>query len=373
MIHSKNSFPIYKLPPFQQQFLTEDMLLFDIETTGLSAARDHIYCIGCGRREGDEITTDLFFAEQSAEETSVLEAFISLLRSHPDLITFNGTTFDIPFIRKRATLYGQPDPFRRPETKQEAGAMISDEFTFIDLYRVASGMKSLLRLPSYRQKSIEQFLGYSRKDRYDGGQLVNFYHQYINAPDPETLSLLLLHNEEDVRGMFELVALCSWYQLRDGAFEITDTFVETESDGTDKTNSFYNIKIRPELPFPQRIAIPAAYCSLLLDKEAGLIRFPIQHGTLKHFFPDPENYFYLPEEDCAVHKSVGAFVDPSHRRKATKQNCYSKQVCDYITAPVKAADCSLRREFRDICCYLSLPADIKNVRLFLLQLFSEFF
>ncbi|MCC8028608.1 MAG: ribonuclease H-like domain-containing protein [Lachnospiraceae bacterium] len=391
MIHRITKSSINTLPLFQQHYLTEDMLLFDIETTGLSADRDSIYCIGCGYRMREEIVTELFFAEDRAQEQEVLAAFSGLLRNRPIILTFNGETFDIPFIRKRAALYDGSAFCVLSELRENTAASpltdLNDiplsAYISVDLYRKAAGMKALLRLPSYRQKSIEQFLGCSREDCFDGRQLIGIYHHYVSAPNPADLSLLLLHNEEDVRGIFDLIGLLSWYQLRDGAFDITDTCEET-----DEMCSFYNISISPTLPFVQSISlisrsaepipsqdgdIPGFGCSLLLGKETGLIRFPVMHGTLRHYFPDPENYYYLPEEDCAVHKSVGSFVDICHRKKATKQTCYSRQECAYITAPVKYAAGFLQRDFRDNNSYLTLPSEKKEVKQFLQSYFSLFF
>ena len=45
---------------------------------------------------------------------------------------------------------------------------------------------------------------------------------------------------------------------------------------------------------------------------------------MKYFFRDYANYYYLPEEDQAIHKSVAVFVDPSRRQKATAKTCYPK-------------------------------------------------
>ncbi len=36
-------------------------------------------------------------------------------------------------------------------------------------------------------------------------------------------------------------------------------------------------------------------------------------GSLKFFFPDCKNYYYLPDEDTAVHKSIGCYVERGHR------------------------------------------------------------
>ncbi|MCD8151876.1 MAG: ribonuclease H-like domain-containing protein [Clostridiales bacterium] len=344
------------------------MLFFDIETTGFSPAQNQIYCIGCGYRSGSDITIELFFAENPAEEKAVLASFFDLLAACKTVVTFNGNTFDIPFVRKRAALFfpensGKADPFRHA--------------SLIDLYREASGMKHLLGLSSCRQKAIEAFLGCSREDQYDGGQLITIYHQYVSCPDAGLLSLLLLHNLEDIRGMFDLFALLSYRQLCDGQFEIIDAFEEPGTDHPDKkpedSTRSYTVKIKPRLSVPQRIRMVSDGISIFLNSETGLISFPLYHGTLKHFFQDYENYYYLPAEDYAVHKSVGAFVDSAHRKKATKHTCYVKKECDYLCIPLRCADGFLRREYQDPCTCMALPADPSDLYAILCRYFSGLF
>ena len=47
MITKQTIFSCAELADSIRTFLTADTLLLDIETTGLSAARHFIYCIGC--------------------------------------------------------------------------------------------------------------------------------------------------------------------------------------------------------------------------------------------------------------------------------------------------------------------------------------
>lgn len=109
MFCEKNTFPIKILPAFVRDLLTKEMLLFDIETTGLSSARDQIYCIGCGYLDGTEVCVELFFAESPEDEKELLNAFSRLADIHPVLVTFNGTTFDIPFIKNEpSSMRSQP-------------------------------------------------------------------------------------------------------------------------------------------------------------------------------------------------------------------------------------------------------------------------
>jgi hypothetical protein len=37
-----------------------------------------------------------------------------------------------------------------------------------------------------------------------------------------------------------------------------------------------------------------------------------------------KDYLYLPEEGCAVHRSVALFVDRSHTVKAVRQTCFTR-------------------------------------------------
>ena len=52
---------------------------------------------------------------------------------------------------------------------------------------------------------------------------------------------------------------------------------------------------------------------------------PVYTGILKFFYDNYKDYYYLPEEDTAIHKSVASFVDSSHRKKATAKTCYTKR------------------------------------------------
>ncbi len=49
------------------------------------------------------------------------------------------------------------------------------------------------------------------------------------------------------------------------------------------------------------------------------------YGTYKYFFENYKDYYYLPLEDRALHKSVGSLVDKKYRKQATAATCYEKQ------------------------------------------------
>lgn len=62
---------------------------------------------------------------------------------------------------------------------------------------------------------------------------------------------------------------------------------------------------------------------------------PLFKGTLYHFYENYRDYYYLPAEDMAVHKSVGIYVDREHREKAKASNCYTKKSGFFLPLPKK--------------------------------------
>ncbi len=404
MIREKTSFCREELSAFARDFLKEDMLFFDIETTGLSPETDTVYCIGCGYETGEAITVDLCLAETPGEEEAVLRAFRALLRTHSVPVTFNGATFDLPFLRRRAARYGMPDVPGAYETvpaeavSRGTPSAVDDSLPVrhLDLYREALRMKKLLGLSDYKQKTIERFLGCEREDALSGGELTAVYRKYVAHPEPESLRLLLLHNRDDVRGMFELPNLLSYRQLADGRFTVAEVIEEEDAsappeertrDTGDKKNPagpvsrYLSVKLLPDYPLPRSLRFLSTAAdasrgradddgslspgerdsedtlSLLAEREDTLVRLPVRHGELKHFFEDYAHYYYLPDEDIAIHRSVGSFVDAAHRVRATRQTCYVKKECDYVALPVPTPCGRLKRTWDDKATCLELPVD----------------
>lgn len=337
---------MYTLSPdypgaFARSFFRPDMMLLDIETTGLSPANNFIYCIGCSFLTPENISLCLLFAERQSDEPELLKQLSALLAGHSPVITFNGTTFDIPFLKKRYAYYHMEHPFSGTD--------------FIDLYREARQLKPLLRLNSYKQKSLEQFLGCSREDTYSGGELIRVYTGYIKNPSPESLHLLFTHNYEDVKGMYDLLELLSYRRFLDGNFAIRD--IAFERDGE---NLFINFILALESPLPQSIRLLTEDAKLLLGQDSALIQFPVRFGKLRHYFPDYKNYYYLPEEGSIVHKSVGAYVDAGHRQKATRENCFIEKECFYLAVDAPDASCELKTDYSDRHSYMELPCSLKE-------------
>ena len=62
-----------------------------------------------------------------------------------------------------------------------------------------------------------------------------------------------------------------------------------------------------------------------LSPEGGKLRVPLVNGIMKHYFRDYKNYYYLKEEDTAVHSSLAEFISPSLKKRATVSTAYIKK------------------------------------------------
>ena len=71
---------------------------------------------------------------------------------------------------------------------------------------------------------------------------------------------------------------------------------------------------------------------LLTSPDHARLHIHIYQGDLRYYYTDYSNYYYLPEEDIAMHKSVAAYVDRAHRRQATASTATcAKPVCSFLS------------------------------------------
>lgn len=299
-----------------QRLGLERPLFLDIETTGLSADRSRVYLIGCLFPHSEECWGfRQWLTESPMEERQLLEKVIAFCRDFTSLIHFNGNRFDLPFLHKRSDQMGLCDGFLTMDS--------------LDLYLKIKKCKCLCGLPNGKQKSVEQFLKIERDDRYGGGELIPIYHQFVKTGNSKLLQLLLLHNEEDVLGMLRLLPMLCYSDLLSGSLLSGPPSVEDQSD----SELFLCFPL--ELPLPQPVSFSFGGWYGVAKGDCLRLKLPIFSGELRHFLPDYKEYYYLPAEDMAVHKSVGVYVDPEFRVKAKPETCYVKKAGLFLPLPEK--------------------------------------
>lgn len=335
-----STYPYEHIAPFS------DMLFIDIETTGLAAHSSSLYLIGCAYYKEGRFHTIQWFADNYQEEELLLYHFFNFAQSYRHLIHYNGNHFDIPYLEAKCLQYDLPFNFKNMEGT--------------DLYKRILPYRSILKLGNMKQKTVEDFLGIERDDTYDGGQLINIYHDYVSEPKEFSLQLMLLHNYEDLRGMIRLVP----------ALAYTDIFnlpIKVEKAGRNKytgPEGEEHSEILMEIRLPNAIPAPISYgwtdCYLTAHNKTAKLKVALKEGELKFFYPNYKEYYYLPAEDTAIHKSVAAYVDKGHREPAKASNCYGKKSGVFLPEWEPLFAPTFRENYHDKTMYFELTDDFKR-------------
>lgn len=292
-------------------FLSGRTLFVDIETTGFSRAKSQLYLAGAAYIRNSTLVSEQFFAESPGEEPQITAALDRLLEQADTVVTFYGSHFDLPFLeacRKRLGIRAVSHPVHS-----------------VDLYNTARDYRYILGLENYKLQTLEQYLGIRRTNPDSGGDLVKIYQRYVSHPQEELAELLLKHNLDDLLGTVQLLSLTAFDTFFNGGLTPEDWPLSSyrKMDGSDGMELTVSCRLQEELP--AAVSCNNDHFYLHADKDHACFRVPVLEGTLKYFYPDYKNYYYLPDEDLAVHKSVASYVDPSHREKASAANCYSKK------------------------------------------------
>jgi uncharacterized protein YprB with RNaseH-like and TPR domain len=168
-----------------EEYAMDNMAYFDIETTGFDKEKDSIILISLGFFCKDRgFSIKQYFAENLQEEELIIKTFCKDLSSFSRWCSFNGMTFDEPFIDRKLDKYNLKNIFQREH---------------IDLYRIIRPYQKSLDMEKCNLKYIiENYLGITREDKLQGADCIEVYNNYLANRSEDLLNLILLHNYEDV-------------------------------------------------------------------------------------------------------------------------------------------------------------------------------
>lgn len=355
---------------FGRSALPEDFIFFDTETTGLDASSDMIFLIGAMFvRDGKTVILQ-YFSEGASDEINLLSSFFRLLSGYKYIISYNGEGFDMRFIKQRCLFYNNltDGQIKFPED-------IFKSITSIDIYTLFKRFSSLLRASSMKQKNMELYCGHCRNDNLNGPEIIETYLNYLAAAGIEAakkrindlyvsgslpigpfrnhegsglvllgpqsseplLKLLLRHNNADLCGILGLKPAVKFLR------EITRPENYRISFSDDRTKACIDITFSPDTAEFINTHLNGSICG-----EKISIPLPCIQTRLKLFYDNYRDYYYIPGEDMAIHKSVASFMDASLRQKATPQNCYTWYEGSFLHFPA------------DIFC----KSGLENLRIF---------
>lgn len=159
----------------------ENFKFMDIETLGLSNVP--IILIGIAEIKKDKIISSQYFLRDIHEEGAIIEAYLSHLDEDSVHVTFNGKSFDVPFIKNRCRY-------------NRLGADL--ELPHLDLMYFA---KNLWKddLPNCQLQTIEKELfGIEREGDVPGQYIPNYYNTYLIERNIGPIVPIIEHNRQDI-------------------------------------------------------------------------------------------------------------------------------------------------------------------------------
>jgi uncharacterized protein YprB with RNaseH-like and TPR domain len=165
-----------------------DICFIDIETTGLSSCP--LFLIGCMWLDGEGLAAHQFFARTYAEEVAILEEAVAFLGRFGHLVSFNGKSFDVPFMNDRCAYHRLPlVPFNH----------------HVDLLHHAR-RRYRNHLPNCKLQTLECYVcGRTRVNDVPGALIPEIYHRYVKDGNPQPIAPIIHHNLLDLVTMVELL------------------------------------------------------------------------------------------------------------------------------------------------------------------------
>lgn len=319
-----------------------DVLFFDIETTGFSPRSSSLYLIGVMYYEHDSWKLRQWLAETKSDEPLLLCSFVQFAANYVYLIHFNGERFDLPYVKAKCETHNQ--------------AFLPAQLNSIDIYLKVKPLKKYLKLAHLNQRSLEEYLETDRTDTASGGDLIPICREFQKTHDPQLCEQLLWHNSDDLKGLPGLFPLLSYLDLINGRFTISHVEVSEESENA------FSLLITASLPanLPKPVSCRLDFGYMTARDKTCKIQILGFKGTLKYFFRDYKNYYYLPAEDTAMHKSVASFIEKSYRVPAKAATCFQKKSGCFLPQAAEDYTPAFKEEYSDSVTYFECTREFLN-------------
>lgn len=159
----------------------ENFKFMDIETKGLSNLP--IILIGVAEIKGNHITASQYFLRDYPEEPGIIEAYLAHLDEDSVHVTFNGKSFDVPYIKNRC-MYNRMDA--------------NMDLPHLDLMYFAKNLWKDV-LPNCQLQTIErEIFGIERVDDVPGQYIPGYYDTYLAQKNIGPVVPIIEHNAQDI-------------------------------------------------------------------------------------------------------------------------------------------------------------------------------
>ncbi len=180
----------------------EDLVFMDIETTGLTH-QNPIVSITVS----DGVDTVTKVIENLKDELELISDFLEKYNGS-NFVTYNGESFDLPFIRQRAKFYN-----------------MEFDYESTDLYKYFNKYRYLFPMKSLRQVEVEKYFEIDRGEDISGAEVVDLFKSHIENYDENILDTIGTHNLKDVEGLVYLYEN-RFLIHRENRIELGDNYLE---------------------------------------------------------------------------------------------------------------------------------------------------
>lgn len=361
----------YNLDYNTASYPRERVLFLKVEATGYTPKSSSLYLIGAAFYKDGSWKAAQWFSPDPSKESDILESFLEFSSGYDYLIHFNGNNFDLPFITEKCRQYGL--------------SCSIDDIEGIDLYKRAVPLKRLLHLPNLKKKTLEKFFtSDSVKDMTEGsveitadspardsepteGQsgsnTLSLYHRLLDDPhNGNYIKDILDSNLSYLAGLFDILPILAYWEIFTPKIEVTKVQARSYKDFNQDT--YRELFMKLELPVPVPVEVSGFYnnCYFTAGGSVGALKVPIYDGELKYFYSNYKDYYYLPNEDTAVHKSIATYVDKADRVNARADTCYTRKTSSFLPQLSAVIMPIFKKEYRDRESYFEITPELKKDR-----------
>ena len=162
-------------------FNLSDIAFIDIETLGLTDCP--LFLIGIATFEDNHLITEQIFVRELEEEKTALHFLGEHLKNKQAIGTFNGKSFDVPFIRKRMERHDLKHKINLPH---------------FDLKYLSQKAFSNL-VSDFRLSTLErEFFNVVRIGDVSGFEIPYYYRTYIKTKNIGSVVPIIDHNKQDL-------------------------------------------------------------------------------------------------------------------------------------------------------------------------------
>ncbi len=158
-----------------------EFIFLDIETMGLHSSP--IILLGIASVSDNKINVKQYLSRNTGEEKAVLDSFISDIEPSSVFVTFNGQTFDLPFIKDRIRYFNLKDNINH---------------SHFDMLHFSRRQWSGETMNCQLQTLETHLFNILRDDDVPSGLVPEFYETYLKTGNAGPLIPIVKHNQQDI-------------------------------------------------------------------------------------------------------------------------------------------------------------------------------